>query len=102
MAQFDVLRNRRGGDYPLLVDVQADLHARLATRIVVPLAPRSRDAGPAFSRLMPVVRVRGDEYVAECPLMGSVPTTSLGEVVGSLAARRAELIGALDLLVAGS
>lgn len=102
MPQFDVLRNPRGGAYPLVVDVQAELHARLVTRVVVPLTPRSRYTAQPITRLQPLVKVRGGEYVAVFPLIAAVPRTSLGEVVGSLAARRADLIAALDLLITGS
>ena len=102
MPQFDVLRNVRGGTYPLVVDVQAELHARLATRVVVPLIPRSRYAPQPITRLQPLVRVRDTEYVAMVPLIAAVPKASLGEVVGSLANRRADLIAALDLLITGT
>lgn len=102
MPQFDVLRNPRGGAYPLVVDVQADLHGRLATRIVVPLTPRSRYTAQPITRLQPLVKVRGEEYVAVIPMIAAVPRAALGEVVGSLAARRADLIAALDLLITGS
>jgi hypothetical protein len=44
MPQFDVLRSSRGGTYPLVIDVQAELHARLATRVVVPLITRPRSS----------------------------------------------------------
>jgi hypothetical protein len=102
MPQFDVLRNVRGSTYPLVVDVQAELHARLATRVVVPLILRSRYAPQPITRLQPLVRVRDTEYVAVFPLIAAVPKASLGEVVGSLAGRRADLIAALDLLTTGT
>ena len=102
MAQFDVLRNPRGGAYPLVVDVQADLHARLATCVVVPLTPRSRYAVQPITRLQPIVKVRGEEYVVVTPMIGAVSRASLGERVGSLASQRAAFIGALDLLITGS
>lgn len=102
MAQFDVLRNPRGGAYPLVVDVQAELHARLATCIVVPLTPRARYAVPPITRLQPIVKVRGEEYVVVVPMIAAVARASLGERVGSLAAQRTTLLGALDLLITGS
>ena len=46
--------------------------------------------------------VRGEDYVAMFPSLGAIPKTSLGEIVGSLAAQRATLIAALDLLITGS
>lgn len=102
MAQFDVLRNPRGGAYPLVVDVQAELHGRLATRVVVPLTLRSRYAAQPITRLQPLVKVRGEEYVVVVPMLAAVPARSLGERVGTLALERAALIGALDLLITGS
>ena len=102
MAQFDVFRNPRAGIYPLVLDIQADLHSRLATRIVVPLVARRRYAAQPLTRLTPIMKVRGDEYVVVFPLLAAVPRASLGEIIGSLAAERATLIAALDLLIAGS
>ena len=100
MAQFDVHRNPRGGTFPLLLDVQAELLADLATRIVVPLSPkRSWDA--ALSRLNPTAVLRGIEYVLVFQELAAVPRTALGPVVGSLASRRADLVAALDVLFTG-
>jgi len=101
MAQFDVHRTRAGASYPLVVDIQAGIHAKLATRLVVPMVTRARYAVPA-TRLTPIVEVRDTAYVALFPLMAAVPSASLGEHVGSLASERGILIAALDLLVAGS
>lgn len=102
MPQFDVFRNPRGGIYPLVLDVQADLHAKLATRVVVPLVARGKYAGQPLTRLTPVLKVRGDDYVVVFPLLAAVSRLSVGELVGSLASQRAALIAALDLLITGS
>ena len=101
MPQFDVFRTRSATVYPFVVDIQADVHGKLATRIVVPMVTRARYAQPA-TRLTPIVRVRDDDYILLFPLMAAVPTASLGEIVGSLVAQRATLIAALDLLITGS
>jgi len=102
MPQFDVFRSPRAGIYPLVVDVQADLHAKLATRVVVPLIARTRYAAQPLTRLSPILKVLTDDYVAMFPLIATVPRASLGERVGSLAPHRATLIAALDLLITGS
>lgn len=99
--QFDVFRTRRTTVYPLVVDIQAGVHTRLDTRIAVPMVARSRYTRPA-TRLTPIFNVRGDDYVLVFPLIAAIPTTLLGEVVGSLASERAALIAALDLLITGS
>ncbi len=101
MAQFDVFRNPKSRDFPLLLDVQADLLAQLATRVVVPMATRRRWAAPPISRLNPTVRVAGVDYVLVFQELAAIPQSTLGARVGSLAARRADLIAALDLLLTG-
>lgn len=102
MAQFDVFKAPSGGIYPLLVDVQADLLARLDSRIVVPLAVRRKLAAPPIARLHPIVTIGGTEYVALFHHLAAFPRSALGKAVDSLAHRRAELIAALDLLLTGS
>jgi toxin CcdB len=101
MPQFDVFRTRGAAIYPLVVDIQADVHARLATRIVVPLVTRARYTRPA-TRVTPVMKVGDHDYVLLVPLMAAVLSASLGDMVGSLAAQRATLLAALDLLITGS
>jgi toxin CcdB len=100
MAQFDVFRNPRGGAYPLLLDVQSNLLAPLATRVVVPLAPLKKYGKP-LSRLNPTARVQGVEYVLVFQELAAVPRSVLGRPRGSLTSRRSELIAAVDLLFTG-
>lgn len=103
MAQLDVFRSVRGGSaYPLLVDVQAAVHARLATCVVVPLVPRARAPKHPISGLTPLVKVGGEDYVLVTPMLASIARSGLGAHVGTLAAHRGEVIAALDLLLAGS
>lgn len=97
MAQFDVHRNPRGGEFPLVLDVQADIAARLATRIVVPLTKRKRHTRP-LTRLNPLATLEGVEYVLVFQELAAVPVTALGPRITSLLDRRAELIAALDWL----
>jgi hypothetical protein len=37
MAHFDVHRGRTAGSFPLVVNLQADVHAKLATHLVAPM-----------------------------------------------------------------
>lgn len=101
MAQFDVFRNPRGGRFPLLLDVQADLLSELATRVVVPLVTLKRYGAKPISRLDPTVLILGVEYVLVFQELAAIPTAALGQPVVSLAKRRSELIAALDLLFTG-
>jgi toxin CcdB len=102
MAQFDVHRNPRGGAFPLLLDIQADVVARLATRVVVPLARRKGYGAQPLTRLNPIVTMNGVEYVLVFQELAGIPASALGARVGSMAARRAELIAALDWLITGT
>jgi toxin CcdB len=101
MAQFDVLASPRASRYPLVVDVQADVHANLATRLVIPLVARARNAERVPARLT-IVTVLGQDYVVLVPMMAAVAKALLGASVGSLAAERATLIAAHDLMITGS
>jgi toxin CcdB len=100
LAQFDVFRNPRRGRFPLLLDVQADLLSQIATRAVVPLVRRKR-YGEVITRLNPVASIGGAEYVLVFQEIAALPVSVLREPVASLAARRDELIGAIDLLFTG-
>jgi toxin CcdB len=102
MAQFDVHVDRKGKLYPLLLDVQADLLSHLDTRTVVPLAPRRRYPVKPIKRLNPVITFHGTEYVAVFQELAAIAATELGDLQGSLASDRTELIAALDLLFTGS
>ena len=101
MAQFDVYRNPRPGPFALLLDVQAGLLSSLATRVVVPMAKRKGHGAPAITQLNPTAKVAGVEYVLVFQELAAVPTTALGEPVGSLKSRRADLVRAIDLLFTG-
>ena len=102
MPQFDVHSDRKGTLYPLLLNIQADLLDHLATRAVVPLAPKRKYRATPIRRLNPVVMFRGVEYVAVVQELAAIDARELGDVQGSLAAHRADFIAALDLLLTGS
>jgi toxin CcdB len=102
VAQFDLHRNPKGGPYPLLLDVQADGIARLATRVVVPLMTVKRYGARPITRLNPVIQIKDHNYVLLFQELAAIPTSALGEIVSSVATRRPELIAALDLLFTGS
>jgi toxin CcdB len=102
MAQFDVYRNPRGGNYALLLDVQSELLSRLATRIVVPMMAVKRYGAKPITRLNPTARIAGSEYVLVVQELAAIPASELRDRAASLHARRAEIIAALDLLLTGS
>jgi toxin CcdB len=101
MAQFDVFRNPRGGQFPLLLDIQAELLSQLATRVVVPMARLKRHGAKPMTRLNPTAMVGGVEYVLVFQEVAAIPSAALGDRVGSLAQRRVDLVAAIDFLFTG-
>ena len=101
--QYDVYRNlssRSGDDTPYLLDVQADLLDELSTRVVVPLI-RIEAAGTPLQTLNPVFEIEGQQLVLSVPELSGIALRSLGEKVSNLAARRNDIVAALDLLLTG-
>ena len=101
MAQFDVYRNPRRSGFPLLLDVQADLLADLATRVVVPMAPKKTWEVARLSRLNPTVVFQRTEYVLVFQDLAAVPRSVLETPIGSFASHRVDLIAAIDMLFTG-
>ena len=67
MARFDVRANLNRSSrarVPYLVELQADLLAGISTRLVAPLVPAAR-FGPPASRLNPVFRIGGRNFVMD-------------------------------------
>lgn len=103
MAQFDVHPNPMADDqdgFPFVVDVQSDLLAYLNVRVVIPLV-RADVADPPLPRLNPRFVINGKTLVLATTLIGGLPSHALREPIANLADRRAEIIGALDLLITG-
>lgn len=103
MAQFDLYRNtnpRTRDDIPYLLDVQADLLASLATRVVVPLFTVSA-MGKPVKHLTPGFSIANVDLVMSTAQLAGVDQKILGEKVGSLAEHREEIIAALDFLFTG-
>ncbi len=101
MGQFDVHRPVRRGQTPLLVDLQAEVLARLSTRLVAPLIPLKRFGARPITRLNPIVTFDRADHVVVLQEAAAVACQTLGPVVGNLAAHRAALVAGLDLLIVG-
>ncbi len=101
MAQFDVFRNVKRGNFPLLLDVQAELLATLATRTVVPIMRKRRLGRSLVTRLNPTIDIDGIEYVAVFQEIAAVPLSILGSKIVSCIRQRDEFVRALDLLFTG-
>ena len=104
MPQFAVYKNRNSatrGRVPLLLDVQSDLLEPLSTRVVVPLSPVSASRDVVMKQLAPILTIDGKQYVMLTPQLAGVSTRELGQSIGNVAAERATIIAALDLLITG-
>lgn len=105
MPQFRVYRNRNPATkarFPLLLDVQSDLLEDLGTRVVIPMAPAAGVVKrSAMQTLTPLCLVDGREYVLVTPQLAGIATKDLGPAVSDLAAERASILAAVDLLVTG-
>ena len=104
MASYAVHKNlnpRTHTAVPFLLDVQSDVFSLLGTRLVVPLYRQADAGGPTLTRLCPVLEFQGQPLVAGVPELAGIPLRELGPVVGDLAAHRAEILGAMDLLLTG-
>jgi toxin CcdB len=103
MAQFDVFINpvtamRRA--YPLVVKLQSDFASDARDDIVAPMVP-SRLMPNIVSRLTPTVTVDGSEHRVLVPALTGMRSRDLTERRCSIAASRAELLGAIDYLFFG-
>jgi toxin CcdB len=103
MAQLDVHRNLAkppANEVPYLLDVQSDFLDIFDTRVVVPLFLAASFARP-LRHLNPKFRIEGVAVIMATQLIAGTSLRNLGEVVTSLADRRGEIIGAIDMLITG-
>lgn len=104
MPRFSVYRNANPDSkaaYPFLLDVQSDLIAELATRVVVPLSPAAAMKGKLIKTLTPLFDIDGKPYAMLTPQLAGVSRKQLGAKVGDLSAQRDDILAALDLLITG-
>jgi len=104
MARFDVYANpgNHATTTPYLLDVQSDLLDGLDSRMVVPL--RSLNTFPKVklsTRLTPIFKIKGEDFLLETPKMGAVPQRVLKAPVASLAQDQDQITAALDFLFQG-
>lgn len=98
MGRFTVYKNPDGAGY--LLDLQADVNSRFATRVVAPLLP-VEDVPIYASSLNPVFTIEGQRVVMATQGMAAVPLAILKHPVSSLEHQRTEIVAAIDLLFQG-
>lgn len=103
MAQFDVYANPSDSaahGIPYVVVVQSDLLDALATRLTIPLAT-VEFANKSPDKLCPIVSVNGQRLRALTHYTAPLPTSSLRQIVGNVAAHASELVAAIDVVISG-
>lgn len=98
MARYNVYPNPDGEGF--LLDVQAEIHSLLNTRIVVPLLPLRVAPTPART-LNPLFELNGEAHSMVTQYMAAVPVSMLKGRIASVEDRRAEIVAAIDLLMQG-
>lgn len=98
MPRFDVYPNPGGEGY--LLDVQADIHGQLNSRMIVPLLPLATAPKPAQT-LNPVFQLNGEAHSMVTQYMAAVPVKILKGKTFSIQEHRAEIVAAIDFLLQG-
>lgn len=104
MAQFDVYENKSKKTkrwFPLLVDIQHDVIAEIATRIVLPLARPEYFNQERMTVLTPIVEYEGEKLIVLTPQIAAIPAKELKEPIGTIEHLRDEIIAAIDLAISG-
>lgn len=99
MARLDVHSMPGKGDGYVL-NVQAELLAHFATRVVVPLLPEDKTSHP-ITELNPVFEIKGKRHVMVTQALSAISIKELKRAVVSLDAHHDAVTRALDLLLVG-
>jgi toxin CcdB len=97
MARFDVYEGAVGKGF--LLDCQSDLLDNFDSRVVIPLLPAS--GIPKTSRLNPVFKISGKNYVMSTQLIFAIPTSALSAPLSSLSGEYDTITCAIDMLFFG-
>ena len=97
MARFDVFRISDG---TLVLDCQSNGLTHLNTRFVVPLWPPA-NAPLAASRMNPVLKIDGKDFVMVTQFAAAVALVQLREQVTTLSDSHFSILAALDFLIGG-
>lgn len=102
--QYDVYPNpspRMRDVYPFVVDIQSDLLAALATRMVVPLAVTAITRAELPHRLCPVFTVQGQPLMLVPFEAAPLDKRLLKARVGALRERSHDVVAAMDAVMSG-
>ena len=86
--------------YPYLLEIQSTLLDDLRTTVVIPLCPKTAVNGP-ISRLCPIVRISGKDFILLTQQIAAIDRNALGKAVADWSRYRAQIVAALDFLISG-
>lgn len=98
MSRFDLYRGNGYSDY--LLDVQADHHYYLDSRMVIPVVSASKMSLPN-PRLHVRLEIEGNVCYAVTNMMGAVPSQTLSKPIGNASNQDYEITAAIDFLLQG-
>ncbi|MEZ5495144.1 MAG: CcdB family protein [Pseudomonadales bacterium] len=104
MPQFAAYQNKNTQTkklFPFLLDVQSDLLNELQTRVVIPLTSVEKNTAKQISRLTPLLKIDGENYLMLTPQLAGINKKELGKFAADLSNSRTEIVEALDFLVTG-
>lgn len=104
MSQYHMYENLNPNSrqtYPYLIDVQTTLLTDLETRVVIPVALKSKFGKGIMKNLNPIITINKKEYVIITQQISGIPSRQLGSSVCDCLSLRQEILSAIDFLITG-
>ena len=104
MSQYHIYENLNPNSkntYPYLIDVQTTLLSDLETRIVIPVALKSKFGKGIVKNLNPIIIINKKEYVVITQQISGIPSKQLGSSICDCLSTRQEILSAIDFLITG-
>ena len=104
MSQYHMYENLNPNSrqtYPYLIDVQTTLLTDLETRVVIPVALKSKVGKGIIKNLNPIITINKKEYVIITQQISGIPSRQLGSSVCDCLSLRQEILSAIDFLITG-
>lgn len=98
MSRFDIYRGDGAIDY--YVDVQADFHNHLRTRMVIPALAARKIINQTRGLHVPIT-IHDQPHYLVTPMMAAMSSSMLGRAVGSATSQSSAITSAIDFLLQG-
>ena len=104
MSQYHIYENLNQNSkhtYPYLIDVQTTLLSDIETRIVIPVALKSKFGKGIIKNLNPIIIINKKEYVVITQQISGIPSNQLGSSICNCLSTRQAILSAIDFLITG-